>query len=136
MKKICNSKAYAWHPNCIPLPRPSPTGVWRATTDDGGVTIMLRKLLLWMAGLALTVLGMIGLVLPVLPGLLLLVAAAGCFSLASPRFRHTLEQRLHRHPRCRRALRRWQSTRGLPAWSRMQLAFWLTVGSLLPEQRR
>lgn len=98
--------------------------------------ILMRKVLMVVAGLALTVLGILGLVLPVLPGVLFLVAAAACFSLASRRFRTTLEHRLHRHPRYRRVLRRWQSSRGLPAWQRIRLAFWLTLASLVPQQRR
>lgn len=97
---------------------------------------MLRKLVLFSAGAALTLLGLIGLVLPVLPGLLLLAAAAGCFSLASPRFRAALEQRLHGHPRYRRALSSWRSTRHLPLRSRLSLAFWLMLRSLTPEPRR
>ena len=97
---------------------------------------MLRKLVLLAAGAALTVLGLAGLVLPVVPGVLLLAAAAGCFSLASPGFRHGLERRLHTHPRSRRALERWRSARHLPLPARMRLAFWLTLQSLVPERRR
>lgn len=97
---------------------------------------MLRKLFLLMAGSALTVLGLVGLVLPVMPGLLLLAAAAGCFSLASPRFRVGLERRLGRSPRCRRALLGWRTGRGLPVWHRVQLVFWLTLRGLMPDQRR
>ncbi len=60
---------------------------------------MIRKLLLISVGLGLLLLGLVGLVLPVLPGVLLLAAAAGCFSLASRRFRAGLESRLRRDPR-------------------------------------
>lgn len=97
---------------------------------------MLRKLILGLAGLALTLLGIIGLVLPVLPGLVLLVGAAACFSLASHRFRSRLEQHLDRHPRYRQAMRKWRSANGLSAWRRLQLALWLTLGSLVPQHRR
>jgi uncharacterized protein len=97
---------------------------------------MLRKVVLITLGAALTVLGLVGLLLPVLPGVLLLIAAAACFSVASRRFRIRLEQRLEKHPRHRQTLRRWQSSRDLPTWQRAQLACWLTLGSLLPESRR
>lgn len=97
---------------------------------------MVRKLLAMVVGLTLTVLGLIGLVLPVLPGVLLLMGAAACFSLASRRFRTGLERRLNSHPRYRSALRRWHGARTLPAWHRARLAFWLALGSLVPEQRR
>jgi len=96
---------------------------------------MLRKLVLMVAGAALVMLGIIGLVMPVMPGLLLLAAAAGCFSLASTRFRVRLERHLNRHPRYRRALHRWQTGTGLPPLRRLQLAFWLTLRSLVPERR-
>ena len=97
---------------------------------------MLRKGLLMLAGASLALLGLIGLVVPVLPGLLLLLAAAGCFSMASPRLKASLEGRLDRHPRYRSARRRWRLARALAPWQRVQLAFWLTLGSLLPSERR
>lgn len=96
---------------------------------------MIRKLLLVLGGLALAVLGVVGLVLPILPGLVFLVGAAACFSLVSRRFRVNVERRLHRHPRYRRALRRWRISSGLPPLRRARLAFWLTLGSLVPERR-
>lgn len=99
-------------------------------------SLMLRKLVLLAAGGALTVLGLVGLVLPLMPGLLLLAAAAACFSLASPGFRYGLERRLSTHPRGRRALARWRSARHLPLTARMRLAFWLTLQTLVPERRR
>lgn len=97
---------------------------------------MLRKTALVILGTLLAVLGVLGLLLPVLPGVLLLLGAAGCFSLVSRRFRMGLEQRLEGNPRYRRALRRWQAGSGLSRWRRTQLAFWLTLGSLLPRVRR
>jgi uncharacterized protein len=97
---------------------------------------MLRKLMLTMVGLALTVLGVIGLVLPVVPGLLLLAAAAICFSMVSPRFHGAVNARMRRHPRLRLAQLRWRAGRGLGPARRMALAFWLTLGSLLPSGRR
>lgn len=96
---------------------------------------MIRKVLLVLLGLVLTVAGVAGLILPVVPGLLLLVAAAGCFSLASHRFRRTLDDRLRHNRRYQAAVRRWRAADGLPAWRRLQLAFWLTVQSVLPARR-
>lgn len=97
---------------------------------------MIRKLLLLVAGLALTVLGLIGLVLPVLPGLLFLAAAAFCLSLASQRLRHRIDGHLERHPRVQRARRRWQAGRSLPVWHRLRLGFWLSLSALLPPSGR
>ncbi|MEQ8861054.1 MAG: DUF454 family protein [Pseudomonadales bacterium] len=97
---------------------------------------MVRKLLLLLAGVGLLLLGLIGLVLPVLPGVLLLIGAAGCFSLASDRFHAALGSRLERHPRHRLAWRRWQASSGMPLWRRAQLGFWLTLASVLPGGSR
>lgn len=97
---------------------------------------MVQKALLVIAGAALAVLGLIGLLLPVMPGLVLLAAAALCFSAVSPRLRRRIEARLHRHPRYRLALRRWRAGRGLTPWPRLQLAFWLAVRSVLPRAGR
>ena len=93
---------------------------------------MIRKLLLLVAGLALAVLGLIGLVLPVLPGVLFLVAAAFCLSLASQRLRHRIDGQLERHPRVQRARRRWEAGRSLPVRQRLRLGFWLGLSTLLP----
>ena len=96
---------------------------------------MIRKVLLAVAGSLLVVAGLLGLVLPVVPGILFLVAGAACLSIASTRFQGRLEGRLNRHPRCRAALRRWHASDGLPAWRRLQLAMLLTIRSLLPVAR-
>ena len=96
---------------------------------------MLRKTALLILGTLLAMLGVLGLLLPVLPGVVLLLGAAACFSVVSHRFRSGLEQRLERNPRYRRALRRWQAGSSLGPWQRTQLAFWLTLGSLLPRRQ-
>jgi len=93
---------------------------------------MIRKLLLLVAGLALAVLGLIGLVLPVLPGVLLLAAAACCLSLASQRLRHRIDGHLAHNRRYQRARRRWEAGRSLGAWQRLRLGFWLSLSALLP----
>lgn len=97
---------------------------------------MIRKLLLLLCGAALTVLGLVGLVLPVLPGVLLLAAAIGCFCLASRRIHRHVHRHLDSSPRYRRALRRWQAGSALNPWQRLRLGFWLTLASVMPTERR
>jgi len=97
---------------------------------------MIRKLLLLVAGLVLTFLGLIGLVLPVLPGLLLLAAAAFCLSLASRRLRQRVDGYLARHRHFQRARRRWEAGRSLPVLQRLRLGFWLSLSALLPASPR
>jgi uncharacterized membrane protein YbaN (DUF454 family) len=97
---------------------------------------MLRKLLIVIAGSALAVSGLIGLILPIIPGVLLLAAAAFCFSMVSPTVHQMLHTTLGRHPRWRLAQQRWRAGRSLSPARRAALAFWLTAGSLLPASRR
>ncbi|NNE41358.1 MAG: YbaN family protein [Marinicaulis sp.] len=48
------------------------------------------KLALQIAGVVLTALGVIGIILPVMPGVPLLILAAACFARSSPRLEHWL----------------------------------------------
>jgi uncharacterized membrane protein YbaN (DUF454 family) len=84
---------------------------------------MFRRAALFSLGSALTALGLIGLLVPILPGVLFLVLAGVCFSAMSPRF----QDRLERHPAWRGWRLRWRESRGLPLLRRVQLAFWLTA---------
>jgi uncharacterized membrane protein YbaN (DUF454 family) len=95
---------------------------------------MLKSILLSVAAVGLLVLGLIGLVIPVIPGVLLLVGAAFCASAASPRVR----EQLHRNPTMRRVHRRWHASEGLGIIDRLKLALWLgadTVASSIPGTR-
>ncbi len=65
-----------------------------------------RRPLLFVAGLILTALGVVGLILPLLPGTIFLILAAWCFSQSSPRF----EAWLLGHPRLGPQVRRWRET--------------------------
>jgi len=87
---------------------------------------MLKSILLSAAAFALFVLGLIGLLIPVLPGVLLLIAAALCASAVSPAVR----DHLHRHPTMRRVHRRWHASEGLHLLDRAKLAFWLSVDAM------
>ena len=84
---------------------------------------MIKRAALMCLGGLLTVLGLIGLVIPILPGVLFLILAAVCFSATSPKF----QARLERHPAWRGWRLRWRESRGLPLIRRLQLAFWLTA---------
>jgi uncharacterized membrane protein YbaN (DUF454 family) len=65
-----------------------------------------RRPLLFVAGWILTALGVIGLVLPLMPGTIFLILAAWCFSQSSPRF----EAWLIGHPRLGPQILRWRET--------------------------
>ena len=93
---------------------------------------MIKRMLLFSAGGLLLVAGLIGLVLPVVPGVLFLALAALCFSGASP----TVRQRLESHPDWHLWQRRWGRRSGLSILERSKLAFWLTADTLLGARRR
>ena len=62
--------------------------------------------LLFAAGWVFTALGVVGLILPLMPGTIFLSAAAWCFSQSSPRF----EAWLSGHPRLGPHVLRWRET--------------------------
>jgi uncharacterized membrane protein YbaN (DUF454 family) len=88
---------------------------------------MLKSILLSLVALSLLVLGLIGLVIPVIPGVFLLIGAACCASAASPAVR----ERLHRNPTMRRAHLRWRASEGLALSDRLKLVFWLGADAMV-----
>jgi len=97
-----------------------------------GRTDVLKRLALYALALVLFALGLVGLLLPLLPGVFFLLAAVICLSLASP----SLAERWNRHPALARWHRRWRASAGLPGWQRGRLAFWLTADAALETLRR
>jgi uncharacterized membrane protein YbaN (DUF454 family) len=93
---------------------------------------MLKRAVLFGLGAVLVPLGLIGLVVPILPGVLFLAAAAFCFAATSPK----LTARMQRHPAWRGWRLRWRESRGLPLFRRVQLAFWLTAEAVMNATRR
>lgn len=84
---------------------------------------MIKRAVLICLGCIFVALGLIGLLVPIMPGLLFLVAAAVCFSATSA----DLQSRLERHPAFRGLRNRWLAGRDLPLFHRARLAFWLTA---------
>jgi uncharacterized membrane protein YbaN (DUF454 family) len=93
---------------------------------------MLKRLLLMCTGLMLLALGLIGLLLPFLPGVLFLILAVACFAAVSTRFSH----RLDRNPQVRRWRARWRASAELSPIDRCRFVFWLTLSALLAPWRR
>lgn len=74
-------------------------------------TPSLAARLAWLVGgLLLTALGIAGLILPVMPGTIFLILAAGCFARGSPR----LEKWLLEHPRLGPAVVAWRRDGSIP----------------------
>jgi len=81
----------------------------------------LKRTLLTVAALAALFLGLLGLVIPIIPGVLFLLLAAVLLARVSTRFR----AKLHASPRTRPYLLRWEATAGLPALTRARAAVML-----------
>ncbi|MEX0619294.1 MAG: DUF454 family protein [Pseudohongiellaceae bacterium] len=89
----------------------------------------------------LLVIGMLGLILPIIPGLLFLFIAALLLTRVSRRFAAAAEK----HPGLARPLRFWRTAGGLSVPQRLRLAFWVvakatvngfqTASSLLRRKR-
>lgn len=94
----------------------------------------LTRPLLIAAGWILTAIGIIGVILPVMPGTIFLILAAWCFSKSSPRF----EAWLLNHPRLGPHVLRWRVTRSisrrakLTACGAMAASFGLVIWSGAP----
>ncbi len=91
----------------------------------------MRKLIGIAIGGSLLLLGLIGLIIPVLPGVLFILLAALVFAAVSPRLR----RRLSRNPRFRRLFKRMDHSDNLPFGARCKLAFWATLEALNPPRR-
>ena len=80
----------------------------------------------WLAGgVTLTALGVAGLILPLMPGTVFLILAAGCFTRSSPR----LERWLLEHPRLGPTVVAWRRDRVIPV--RAKIAAFAGMGSSL-----
>lgn len=84
---------------------------------------MIKRAIFISLGCAFVLLGLVGLLVPIMPGLLFLALAALCFSATSS----TFGSRLERHPAFRGFRNRWREGRGLPLLHRARLAFWLAA---------
>lgn len=70
----------------------------------------VTRALYFAAGVGLTGLGILGLILPVMPGTVFLILAAAAFARSSPRF----ERWLVEHPRFGGGVRLWREKQGIP----------------------
>ena len=93
---------------------------------------MIKRILLFALTFVFLALGLVGLLIPILPGVLFLVAAAVCISAASPRVRRQLDA----NPQVRRWRRHWEAGEGLSLLKRSQLAFWLSADTAVKTVRR
>lgn len=92
----------------------------------------MKHLLLITIGSIAVVIGVIGLVIPLIPGFLFLIVAALCFATLFP----ALRNRLQRNPRMHRLFQRLDKTQHLSVANRVKLTFWAIIESVAPDKRR
>ena len=93
---------------------------------------IIKRTLITVAALGALFIGLLGLVIPIIPGVLFLLVAAILFAGVSRRFR----ARLHASPRARPYLVRWEATAGLPVPTRVRAATLLLYASVADTLRR
>ena len=91
---------------------------------------MFKTFLKALLGTLFLALGLLGLLLPFLPGFLFFLLAIACFASLSP----ALNRRLHRQPRVSRFLRRLEAGEELDPLSRIKLTFWAGLEAIKPHR--
>ena len=92
---------------------------------------MFKRAILTILAAAFFLLGLIGLLIPVLPGFLFLILAVVCLT-APMDGRHTPSPYPSGHGWCSI----WRESRSLPLYRRAQLAFWLSAAAMVDAIRR
>ena len=93
--------------------------------------MIIRNLLLTLAGCALLVLALVGFLVPILPGFAFFILAMFCFAAAFP----PLQRRLDRNPTWHAWQTTWRRGSGLPLGHRIRLMFWMAAESAVRAMR-
>lgn len=91
----------------------------------------MKQLILLPIAAVLFLIGFIGVLIPVIPGLLFFLAALICLGVAFPKLRRRLEQQL----RLKRFFHRLDETRYLGVMASCKLVFWALLEMVTPGQR-
>ncbi|MCK1511264.1 YbaN family protein [Bradyrhizobium sp. 190] len=95
------------------------------------------RIIYFCLGWVMVALGVIGLVMPLMPGVVFLIAAVACFARSSPR----LEAWLLDHPTFGKPLRDWRAARAIPRSAKAMacagmaigfVVFWYSVNPSMP----
>jgi uncharacterized membrane protein YbaN (DUF454 family) len=82
------------------------------------------RIIYFSLGWVMVALGVIGLVMPLMPGVVFLIVAAWCFARSSPRF----EAWLLDHPTLGRPLRDWRAAGAIPRSAKAMACVGMTIG--------
>lgn len=93
---------------------------------------LIKRTLITIAAIGALFIGLLGLIIPIIPGILFLLVAAILFASVSRRIR----ARLHASPRAQPYLLRWEATQGLPVLTRTRAAALLLYAGVADTLRR
>jgi uncharacterized protein len=82
------------------------------------------RIIYFCLGWVMVALGVIGLVMPLMPGAVFLIVAAWCFARSSPRF----EAWLLNHPRLGKPLRDWRAAGAIPRSAKVFACVGMAIG--------
>jgi uncharacterized membrane protein YbaN (DUF454 family) len=82
------------------------------------------RIIYFSLGWVMVALGVIGLVMPLMPGAVFLIVAAWCFARSSPRF----EAWLLDHPTLGKPLRDWRAAGAIPRPAKVMACVGMTIG--------
>ncbi|MFG3593936.1 YbaN family protein [Bradyrhizobium sp. RDI18] len=85
------------------------------------------RIIYFSLGWVMVALGVIGLVMPLMPGMVFLIVAVACFARSSPRF----EAWLLDHPTFGKPLRDWRATGAIPRSAKAMACVGMTIGFLV-----
>ncbi len=103
---------------------------WR-TTANWNYSTFMKSIAILVTGVLTASIGVLGLLIPVIPGVLFLLIAALCFATLSP----GLRQKMQRNPRLKRLLLRLDAGHGLQLTTRCKLMFWAILEAANPRTR-
>ncbi|OCK55445.1 YbaN family protein [Bradyrhizobium sp. LMTR 3] len=85
------------------------------------------RIIYFSLGWVMVALGVIGLVMPLMPGTVFLIVAVACFARSSPRF----EAWLLDHPTFGKPLRDWRAAGAIPRTAKAMACVGMTIGFLV-----
>jgi uncharacterized membrane protein YbaN (DUF454 family) len=91
----------------------------------------MKRFLLFIGGLVFIAIGLIGLIVPMIPGFVFLLLSAVIFAGLSPRLR----RRLDAHPRLHRLFARVDASRHLRPLDRFKLTVWACLEAVTGARR-
>ena len=98
----------------------------KKNSENGLMPMLFKGACLLLVGL-LTLIGLVGLILPIIPGVLFLFLAALLLAKVSSRF----DALLHKNENMRTWRRRWDTSNALPLLQRVKLSFLLVARSVV-----